>query len=112
VKTSLDISLQTATRSKTLKAEVQMADLIYDLKIYTREDKSMVHQSSCEGNWDLIFNASDQTKVRWAGGRLTGGPESEEESSKRENVDVRVKTLDQLLYKYIDYYPDYSRILR
>jgi len=33
-KTSLDITLQTDTQSKTLKAEVQMEELIYDLKIY------------------------------------------------------------------------------
>lgn len=33
-KTSLDISLQMATQSKTLKAEVQMAEYVYDLKIY------------------------------------------------------------------------------
>jgi len=33
-KTSIDISLQMATQSKTLKAEVQMQDYVYDLKIY------------------------------------------------------------------------------
>lgn len=33
-KTSLDITLQTATQSKTLKAEVLMDDLVYELKIY------------------------------------------------------------------------------
>jgi len=33
-KQSLDISLQMATQSKILKAEVQMEEFIYDLKLY------------------------------------------------------------------------------
>ncbi|KAL5238916.1 hypothetical protein ACI65C_006326 [Semiaphis heraclei] len=33
-KQSLDISLQMATQSKILKAEVQMEEYVYDLKLY------------------------------------------------------------------------------
>ncbi|ACI01074.1 putative non-structural protein [Dysaphis plantaginea densovirus] len=44
-KQSIDISLQMAMQSKILKAEVQMQDYVYDLKVYRKEDIKSLDKS-------------------------------------------------------------------
>jgi len=60
----------------------------------------MVYESTCERDWDLLFQSPHQNKTRWIGGRSLGILESEEEPTQRKDVEVRVKILDQLSYKY------------